>query len=533
MKKYELIKSIMPETGIVSLNLSEDNHYNIMTDLFGGVEYMHEKLPLLSALVSKTREQHMREGGPQYQTVLQLTETPDDFVDGVYINHVIYDETKQRVNVKASISLTKQAYWIDSKIEICTEAGEYVDTFYQTTENSHYQLIEYTVEGIDMSRFNSQIFVTTLQATWQPEDVQTLRSQLVTRQIHTNSATVVKEIRIDDPRNINTKPGENIYVVYGRSPGSTEKVDYNYPSMIIKNNQQLFLDVKGSTTFIDNHKFDKIIPQDFCLLLDCSYGCARYLNNTDNRINATTDGFEWKLNHDWKTTVPTPSGKYKWVAFRLTMSFFCQGEAYPYSLYIASDMDESLSEYPNYEKIPFLTILWGCLARGSEIRMADGSIKKIEDIVTGDSVINPYTKGAAAVTNTWHGQEKILRHIETERGYCVEASETHPLMTEKGAIEAGKIVEKDRLLTEEGTYDVVSIQYPVHYDDEVFNLELECPACDEAWKAHTMACNGLVVGDNYLQNNLSDTSEAPRPTPIPDLLKKELELVRQLRKART
>lgn len=530
MKRYELIRSILPGTGIISLDLSKDDQYKLVSDLFGGTGYMREKLPILSALVNETREQHVREGGPHYKTVLQLTEAPTDFVDGIYIDHVIYDNTNKCVKVKASVSLTEEAYWIDSKVEIYTEAGEYVNTYYQTAEECHYQRIEYTVEGIDMSHFQSQVLVTTLQTSWQPVNSKMLRSQLITRQTYTNSAIAVAELRVDDPRNINTQPGENIYVVYGRTPGSKETVDYDYPCQSDGGySQHLFLDVKGSAILAGSHQFDKILPQNFYLLLDCSYGCAPYMNGLGNRINATADGFEWTLNNDWKTSVPTPSGEHKGVAFRLSMDFLCQGEAYPYSLYIASDLDDELAQYPNYQKIPFLTILWGCLARGSKIRMADGSTVSIEDIRIGDRVMNPYGGGAATVVNTWKGSEKILRHIETQGGYSVEASDTHPLMTEKGAVEAGKIVEGDQLLTAEGTYEIVSVQYPIHYDDEVFNLELECPACDETWKAHTMVCNGLVVGDNYLQNNLADANEEPQPIPIPDALKKELELVRQLR----
>lgn len=527
MKRNELIRSILPEAGIVSLDLSKDDQYKLVSDLFGETGYMREKLPILSALVNETREQHVREGGPHYKTVLQLTEAPDDFVDGIYVDHVIYDAEQQCVLVKATVSLTEQAYWIDTHIEISTEAGEFVDSRYDTFYDTNFKTVEYKVEHIDLEKFASNILVTSLQVTWQPAAATTLRSQVVKRTVYANMLPAVKQITVDDPRNINTQPGENIYVVYDRTPGSTEKVDYSYRANGYPPN--LMLDVRGRVVLSGGLTFDKVMAKDFRLLLDCAKGCAPYLGDLTHRINATEDGFEWSLNNDWKTQVPTPSGKYKGVAFRLSMDFYCKGEAYPFDLYVASDLDEDLAEYPNYQKIPFLTILWGCLARGSKIRMADGSTVSIEDIRIGDHVMNPYGGGTAAVVNTWKGSEKLLRHIETQGGYSVEASDTHPLMTERGAVEAGKIVEGNQLLTAEGTYDIVSVQYPIHYDDEVFNLELECPICDETWKAHAMVCNGLVVGDNYLQNNLADANEEPQPIPIPDALKKEFELVRQLR----
>lgn len=530
MKKNETVKSILSGAEIVSLDFTKDNHYNFLTDLYGGAEYMQKNLPHLSSLVSETREQHVREGGPQYKTVLQLTEAPKDFVDGIYIDHIIYDQKDTCLQVKVSVSLTEQAYWIDSKIEIYTEEGEYVNTRFDTVYDSHYRTIEYTIRNIDMSISESQIFVSTLQVSWQPVASQTLRSQLLTRKIYTNVVTAVTEIRVNDPRNINTEPGENIYVVYGRTPGSKEKVDYDYNAQ--DRPQHLFLDVAGNATLSDKYVFDRVDQKNSYLLLDCSYGCALYLGDITNRFNSMDGGFNWKLNNDWKTSVPTPAGKYKGVAFRMKVNFYCKGKPYSYDLYIASDMDEELTRYPNYKKIPFITILWGCLARGTNVRMADGSLRKIEDIRISEQVINPYHDGSATVTNTWSGKENMIYRIETREGRCIEASENHPVLTERGIVEAGKIVEGDRLLTGEGTYDAVASQYPIHYDDAVYNLELECDKCGEAWQAHTMVCNDLVVGDNNLQNSIAGADDDEHLARIPDALRNELELVRSLREAK-
>ena len=186
MKRNELIRSILPEAGIVSLDLSKDDQYKLVSDLFGETGYMREKLPILSALVNETREQHVREGGPHYKTVLQLTEAPDDFVDGIYVDHVIYDAEQQCVLVKATVSLTEQAYWIDTHIEISTEAGEFVDSRYDTFYDTNFKTVEYKVEHIDLEKFASNILVTSLQVTWQPAAATTLRSQVVKRTVYAN-----------------------------------------------------------------------------------------------------------------------------------------------------------------------------------------------------------------------------------------------------------------------------------------------------------------------------------------------------------
>lgn len=487
---------------------------------------MRAHTPQLYALMNATREQHRREGGPQYKTVLQLTEPPEDFVDGIYVDHVIYDAEQRCVLVKATVSLTEQAYWIDAHIEIYTEAGEFVDSRYDTFYDTNFKTVEYTVGNINLEKFASNILVTSLQVTWQPVGEQTLRSQIVRRKVYSNMLPAVKQITVEDPRNINTQPGENIFVVYDRMPGSTEKVDYSYRAN--GNPPDLMLDVRGRVVLSGGLTFDKVMAKDFRLLLDCANGCAPYLGDLTHRINATEDGFEWSLNNDWKTQVLTTAGKHQEVAFRLSMDFYCKGEAYPFDLYVASDLDDDLAEYPNYQKIPFLTILWGCLAKGSDVRMVDGSIRKIEDIRIGEQVMNPFNGGPAIVVNTWSGHEKILQRIETGQGKTVDASEGHPLWTEKGPKAAMNISEGDRILAEGGTYDTVVQRYPLAYDDEVFNLELTCDACADELEAHAMVCNGLVVGDNVLQNRIP-ACEKPVFEPIPEVLKREWEAIRRLR----
>lgn len=522
MERNNLSKQIS-DAGIVSLNMASDADYNLMVETFGGEAFMRTHTPQLYGLLQATREKHRREGGPQYKTVLQLTEAPEDFVDGIYIDHVIYDPERKCVLVKATVSLTEQAYCIDSLIEIRTEADEYVNAHTDVVYDTNYRTVEYIVEGVDIAQFSSQILVTTLQVTWQPTSEQTLRSQIVKRKVYSNMLPAVKQITVEDPRNINTQPGDKIVVVYGRTPAYSNKVDYTYRTLL--GSSKLILDVKGNAELVGKYEFDKVLPKDFRLLLDCAHGCATYLGNITNAISATENGFAWSVPNNWNTRIPTPSGRYTDVALRLSMDFYCKGEVHPFDLYVASDLDDDLAGYPNYQKIPFLSILWGCLAYGSEIQMADGSIRHIEEIRIGEKVANPFGGGPATVINTWKGHEKLLRHIETRAGRHLDSSEDHPIWTEEGIKTAIKIAEGDRLLTAEGTYDEVSMEYPLAYDDEVFNLDLECEMCGEMQQAHSMLCNGLVVGDNQLQNQMPVPNDEPHADPITESLKREWELI--------
>lgn len=509
------------------MDLSKDDQYKLVSDLFGGTEYMRENTPRLYALLNATREKHLREGGPHYKTVLQYTEPLEDFVDGIYIDHVIYDAEQKCVLVKATVSLTEQASWIDGIINVDTESGIHIGTHNKTSYDTHFMTIEYRQDGVEIKDIQTNVLVTTFQVSFQTAGSDTLKSQLIQRVIYTNAFNAVEKITIDDPINKNTAEGENIFVTYGRVPVHSEKIDYKYG--VLPGSKSLYLDVKGRAFFKGNIVLNGI--KDFDIILDCAAGCSKF-NNGGCNPSPFEYGFSWNPNRNWNAKIPTPMGEYKNVAFRMRIDFLCEGLTNPFSLYVASDMDDNLLRYPNYHKMPFLTLLWGCLAKGSNIRMADGSMRKIEDICIGEQVLNPFGEGLATVVNTWCGPEKILQHIETGNGRTVDASENHPLWTEKGPKAAVEISEGDMLLAEGGTYDTVVQRYPLAYDGEVFNLELTCDGCADENKAHTMFCNGLVVGDNDLQNRILVCDDEPSPEPISEVMKQEWEAIKRLRKER-
>jgi intein/homing endonuclease len=68
----------------------------------------------------------------------------------------------------------------------------------------------------------------------------------------------------------------------------------------------------------------------------------------------------------------------------------------------------------------------GCLVPGSKVRMFDNTLKNIEDIVEGDSVLT--LNGGMEIENIWTFEKKTYR-IEFEDNTIIECSEDHRFFT--------------------------------------------------------------------------------------------------------
>lgn len=88
--------------------------------------------------------------------------------------------------------------------------------------------------------------------------------------------------------------------------------------------------------------------------------------------------------------------------------------------------------YQTQEMYSKAVVSGGCLAKGTEIRMADGTTKNVENIVIGDTVIT--SQGLKPVTYTWDPETLIegtpdCYEIEFEDGHTVIASDKHMFLS--------------------------------------------------------------------------------------------------------
>ncbi|MEM5795721.1 MAG: Hint domain-containing protein [Bacillota bacterium] len=137
----------------------------------------------------------------------------------------------------------------------------------------------------------------------------------------------------------------------------------------------------------------------------------------------------------------------------------------------------------------------GCVAEDTRIALADGCEREIKDVRIGERVANERLDHPVTVTNIMIGVEQMLYCLSLANGSTLMATGTHPVLTEEGFKPMQELTTKDSVRTPaKGSQQVKDITM-VKYEDRVYNLEL-------SGDSHAMVCNGLIVGDFQMENNM-------------------------------
>lgn len=144
-------------------------------------------------------------------------------------------------------------------------------------------------------------------------------------------------------------------------------------------------------------------------------------------------------------------------------------------------------------KLEHLQIMWGCMAEGTRIRMADGSMKQVQDVRIGDRLSDKH--GCPVVENMWIGKESTMIEITCVTGDQILLTTNHPILCDKGWVGAAIIRAGIRVMTESGNYVEIKCVKKILGDFTVYNVDLDS-------MEHSLYAEGFVVGDNYKQNML-------------------------------
>ena len=93
--------------------------------------------------------------------------------------------------------------------------------------------------------------------------------------------------------------------------------------------------------------------------------------------------------------------------------------------------------YDSMGLYPSKVVSGGCVVAGTKVKLADGTLKSIEDIKVGDAVLT--TQGQDEVTHTWNPETldegtPECYEVVFEDGYKVIVSENHKFLTDSGWI---------------------------------------------------------------------------------------------------
>lgn len=163
---------------------------------------------------------------------------------------------------------------------------------------------------------------------------------------------------------------------------------------------------------------------------------------------------------------------------------------------------------PTCYLIPPLSFWWHCLAVGSQVTLADGSRRPIEEVDNRCRVRTGYHReGSLGVEATTRGLHHRVRpgdpvsgiyRLTSAGGRVLVLTGGHPVVTRDGLVRASDLQVGMSLLSEDGPDEVMSLE-PAEADVQFANLKLidaDDRARGLASTVGTFFANGLLVGDH-------------------------------------
>jgi hypothetical protein len=144
----------------------------------------------------------------------------------------------------------------------------------------------------------------------------------------------------------------------------------------------------------------------------------------------------------------------------------------------------------------------GCFAPGVKITMADGSLRKIEDVRAGDMVRNAKTSAAVKVRQVIEGPEGLPLIRFGFEGATVTTSQAHPVLTAAGLKPANELKKGDTIFDAQGNPHHLTIlqDLPVEEGQRVINVNLDAASSDTDQRL--IVSDGIITGDIVLQGLL-------------------------------
>lgn len=155
-----------------------------------------------------------------------------------------------------------------------------------------------------------------------------------------------------------------------------------------------------------------------------------------------------------------------------------------------------------------------CLAEGTMLQLADGSLAAVEDVAAGARVFNSVHHGAQGltVTDTAVGVEtEPMVRLVAEGGREVLMTEMHPVQTpDRGIVLAKELQEGDLVVTVDGVRVLSGVSREA-YEGKVYNVKLGTEPEKAALGGDDLTlvyANGFLVGDGQVQRKYESIAMA-------------------------
>ncbi len=144
----------------------------------------------------------------------------------------------------------------------------------------------------------------------------------------------------------------------------------------------------------------------------------------------------------------------------------------------------------------------GCFVKGTEIKTGETTSLDVELIRAGDEILlanGKYTRVTEVVKGP---EEKPVLEFTLSNKKKVTVTETHPMLTQRGLLQAKEVSPGDQFKTQNQWIAVESVKAK-KYKDQVYNIVL----FGDSFEQHLLISNDIVTGDLFLQRKLSEQKE--------------------------
>ncbi len=477
-------------------DLSDEKHRQVVNAFFIEESIMQEQYPILYKSYSNAAEQGLED--VSYQ----------GFCDGAVIYYSQYNDDSKTISASGMVALKSNAKKMFISLSIM-DGDRIIGQKVHAYTNRTMADIQCETDAIESS---SQNYMAYLYVVWEEANSQKLCCMAtqsheieVSSQISVRDA--VKKITVYDPTKNPHEPYDNeaglptkecITVAYNRAY-SSQLTDYYYAIQVYgKDNLSVHFPIRYLIELADGYTFKQTSDLQSVLLAS---GGTVFCNNLEMvKIDTSNEGrIEVTFDDDWKNAVPASvknENRYYDLHISHDLILLHNGRLCMCKVSLSS-LETMVSKMTKEDKskieLAKLYLLWGCLAEGTKILMADGSEKKIQDISVGDKLRN--SKGdTVSVTDIIIGTEKCIYRIYMESGKQISASLLHPFAAEQGDVLLRDFNGNTKLKVKDGEqyiYESIINCYPEKYDGKVYSLELEDNGMEK-----TIIADGFVTYGN-------------------------------------
>lgn len=524
--KNKVLDQIPLDEGFLELDFANEDHYRFFMEQVGGLECFNQKHPELAPVLQKLKSEPLRKATPSEAGQYRNGPTDNMVIENLMFKKPLKGEyspilgdsfdgttmakiSADYINKKDHISVVTQLYDVTQGIQLLSVVEDVNDTSkYNGNVRADYP------KYIQNAPREFMIHSTFYAAEKTADDLYQLKgyvTKAIGFELKANNQ-IIKSFTLNAPviradhRNI--KDHTEVKIAYRRE-GNIPDYDYSNDDQPFKDGQntKILVRVPFSITV-------EACPKWWISGVDEKYGFRMWLSNMVNgtvnnycnfdQIVQKQDAFD-DQNRCIKMTVTFPDdwknildfSKVGYVAYTdvdfyagLGMVMSCAD----YDMTVGVSAKSGAVDYDllNIESKKIF-IQWGCIARDTQILMADGQVKRADAVMIGDRLRNA-TGGSSTVKTVLSGTEETLYQIVTTN-HTVKMTYDHTVLTTLGLLPAKDVKPGMFIQTQTIPEQVLTIE-EVAYNDKVFNFEFD--------EETVIIGNSLMIGDSLLQKNIKE-----------------------------